>query len=72
MPDPPTMRSGLDDDPFPEPPGSSITLAVYRVGPRVGEVLVPRETYVGFSRVGESGEPPCRCSPECRWRHVVE
>lgn len=50
-------------DPHPEPPGSYITLAVYRVGPRGARVLVPHTGHrlCGGDPWWRQREPPCGC-----------
>lgn len=50
-------------DPYPEPPGSCITLAVYRVGPAGSRVVVPLERHKRFAKDPwwHQREPPCQC-----------
>ncbi|MGC0422493.1 hypothetical protein ABIA38_008036 [Embleya sp. AB8] len=50
-------------DPYPEPPGSCMTLAVYRVGPTGVQVLVPpaRHRLFGKEPWWQQNEPPCAC-----------
>ncbi|OPC81010.1 hypothetical protein B4N89_08670 [Embleya scabrispora] len=53
----------------PEPPGSGITIAVYRVGPEGVRVLVPPERHKRSARdPWPTPDPPCRCSPNCPMR----
>jgi len=56
----------MDREPLSEPPGSGITLAVYRVGPDGVEILVPPARHKRFSRdPWMAPDPPCECSPDC-------
>ncbi|MFI1378591.1 hypothetical protein [Embleya sp. NPDC020886] len=55
-----------DAESIPEPPGSGITIAVYRVGPEGVSVVVPPERHKRSSRdPWPVPDPPCTCSANC-------
>ncbi|MFI6985796.1 hypothetical protein ACIBSV_45540 [Embleya sp. NPDC050154] len=61
--------ASTEGDPFPEPPGSGIVIAVYWVGPDGTRVVVPPQLHKRSSRdPWPSTNPPCTCSPDCPMR----
>ncbi|WP_406287611.1 hypothetical protein [Embleya sp. NBC_00896] len=56
-------------DPAPQPPGSGIRIAVYRVDAAGVHVVKEPEDHKGFTRAWPQVEPPCACPTTCPLKH---